>query len=378
MKKLKNVVILGISALILSSCSFSRDKGSDTGSPDTAGINHEFLGPGGNLVVPAGAYPGYNTVKALIFQPYCSECHMNGSASGGVSLDTFGGAQANLQQIYQQVVVEQTMPLGASLSSADQAFVKAWYEGGGLEEDKFTNTPAPTPTFTPPAGIDPTFFDAQGNPVLPPGKYPGYNTLKATVLQNNCLQCHNSSNTQTLPHLDNYADAKAALPDIAQAVFVGKYMPAGGGKLSPNELLLMEAWYQADAPEQDLTTSQVPNPQPIPTPQPVASPLPIDPAYLGPNGTIAIPAGRKPGYSSVYSIVLAPNCVKCHNVNHVSAGVRVDTFEEAFASMDKINSEAQAGKMPPSFAHAAPVSKDRLAVLQAWVDAGGLETDQLP
>jgi mono/diheme cytochrome c family protein len=350
----RNSIILFLSLAALSSCSFSRDKDAAP-APDMAGIDHTYYDAHGNLVLPAGRIPGYNTINQLILTPHCAECHMNGKSSGGVALDSYANAKSALTQIYQAVSVSQSMPEGSTTSAVEQSLVTAWYDAGGPENDIVTGGgPLPKPVCAP--GVAADFYDSNCNPVLPAGVYPGYNTLKALVLSNNCLGCHSQGNSKhTL--LDDFAHAKAEYDDIGKAIFKGKFMPPNG-KLSDNERALIGAWLQADGPENDVAAADLPNPKPLPTPEPIASPAP-EPIL---------------SYQDMYTLIFNPRCIGCHNVNHDSAGIRVDDYALVKKFADKIEKEISGGTMPPKRAGGA-LPPNEQAFVKAWFDAGEPEFD---
>jgi mono/diheme cytochrome c family protein len=238
--------IFSFSLLSLSSCSFSRDKVS-TPALNTSGVDRSFFDSNGNLLLPAGKVPGYNTLNQLIFTPRCAECHMNGQSKGDMSLGSYASAKSSMKQIYQAASVDRSMPVGGTLSAVEQSFVTAWYDAGGPENDMSTGGgPLPKPACTPAPGVSASFYDSNCNPVLPVGIYPGYNSLKALVLADNCLQCHSKTAAKKTV-LDDYAHAKAVYSDIGKAIFQGNYMPPSG-KLGANERALIAAWYEADGP----------------------------------------------------------------------------------------------------------------------------------
>ncbi|MDR3607810.1 MAG: cytochrome c [Oligoflexia bacterium] len=263
------------------------------------------------------------------------------------------------------------MPPSGALPKIKQAFIAAWYNAGGPEND-LDNGNAPAACIKAP-GINPAFYDSACQPILPTAIYPGYNTLKTLVLQNKCLGCHYQGG-KAEPLLDNYADAKASLDagDIIKAVFQGKFMPKKG-TLTDGERDLIGAWFQAGGPVNDLTAAEVPNPTPIPPSHPIPSPLPLaDPSFLDANGQATVPAGKAPGYNTVYTLVFAKSCVQCHRVDHDSGDpdpVQVDDYEDARNSKALIEKEVMTRKMPPASIH-QPLLPGQIAVVKAWVDAG--------
>jgi mono/diheme cytochrome c family protein len=232
------------------------------------------------------------------------------------------------------------------------------------------------------SGIDPSFLNSAGEPVVPTGKYPGYGSVQALIFKPHCEGCHSSSVSASRGgnvSLDTYDGAKSRLADIYQEVVATHDMPLGGS-LSDAGRAFVKAWYEAGGPQNDIATGSTPAPIPTsqPVTQPIAQPITPDPAYFGADGkTVIIPSGRTPGYGTVYALIFYPNCVKCHNINHGSGGVKLDDYSAAFSSMSVIYNQVEAGDMPPPYAHEDPISSDRVALLKAWVDAGGPENDAL-
>jgi mono/diheme cytochrome c family protein len=232
------------------------------------------------------------------------------------------------------------------------------------------------------SGVDQSFFNSAGDPVVPTGKYPGYGTVQALIFKPHCEGCHSSAVSASMGgnvSLDTYDGAKSHLADIYQEVVASHDMPLGGS-LSDAGRAFVNAWYQAGGPQNDVVTGSSPAPAPPskPVTQPIAQPMTPDPAYFAADGkTVIIPAGRKPGYGTVYALIFYPNCVKCHNINRGSGGVKLDDYSAAFSSMSDIYDEVQSGDMPPPYAHQDPISTDRVALLKAWVDGGGPENDVL-
>ncbi len=112
------------------------------------------------------------------------------------------------------------------------------------------------------------------------GNY-GYEQVKRNVLDSSCVGCHATKN----PILLTYAQVKAALPKIVNAVFVEKSMPPKG--IKKIELAILKKWIADGAPE------VVNNPSPDP-------------------GTQPIPSGRPILWSQFKQLVFEKQCLNCH------------------------------------------------------------------
>jgi mono/diheme cytochrome c family protein len=79
-------------------------------------------------------------------------------------------------------------------------------------------------------------------------------------------------------------------------------------------------------------------------------------------------------YQTVKTLVFDQACIKCHGSTLVKGGVRLDTYALAFATVDRIRTEVEAGDMPPPPPRGATLSDEQKALLFAWLDSGAPET----
>lgn len=105
-------------------------------------VDASWTAPDGKLTVPAGAVPGFNTVKALVFNVaagQCLKCHNNSHAAKKVNLQSYEKAVLHLDEIANETYVEKTMPPRKSgyvpIPQDQQDFVRAWIEGGAPQSD---------------------------------------------------------------------------------------------------------------------------------------------------------------------------------------------------------------------------------------------------
>ncbi len=123
------------------SCGFRREKNVPNERAQSV-----FIDSQGRITIPEGKAPGYESVRAIVFQNRCLNCH---GRAGGVNLETFASARAFISEIRQTVVVELSMPPRGSLSVGEVQLVEAWIKAGAPEQDQDTNielaaTPPPT------------------------------------------------------------------------------------------------------------------------------------------------------------------------------------------------------------------------------------------
>jgi uncharacterized membrane protein len=70
-------------------------------------------------------------VQAIVAQR-CVMCHNAQLANKGVALDTPAGIEQHAQALYQQAVVQKTMPLNnaTQITDAERALLGRWFEAG--------------------------------------------------------------------------------------------------------------------------------------------------------------------------------------------------------------------------------------------------------
>ena len=115
------------------------------------------------------------------------------------------------------------------------------------------------------------------------GSY-GFEQVNRNVFIPRCIGCHNTK----LPLIRNFAEAKAVLPKIINAVFVEKTMPPKG--ISKTELAVLRKWIADGSPE------VVPNPSPDPSTHPRPKPS----------------IGRPILWSQFKQQVFDSQCLNCH------------------------------------------------------------------
>lgn len=85
--------------------------------------------------------------------------------------------------------------------------------------------------------------------------------------------------------------------------------------------------------------------------------------------------GRILGYNSLNAQIFTPKCIRCHSGNTPAGGVALDSYNEAFNALDRINNEVVVEKvMPPSGA----LSNSQQEQIRQWVLAHGPELDITP
>ncbi|MCM2279151.1 MAG: hypothetical protein NDJ89_13830 [Oligoflexia bacterium] len=201
-----------------------------TPTPTTTPIPSPTPSPDPQPTVPAGGVPGYEeTMRPLIFGKVCSGCH---NASSGASMPNwldYDTAYAKRERIYQRVVVEKTMPLGAPMSDAERKLVADWVKGGAPRTVPQPE-PTPTPTGTPPPGA-PYSFES---------------VIKPQVIEPICAACHNSATPEK--NWLNYEVAYAKRDKLFKRVVVTREMPPAGVSMTEEQRELVRQWYLAGGP----------------------------------------------------------------------------------------------------------------------------------
>ena len=90
-----------------------------------------WLAPAPQPAAAAAAPAGFAQVQAVVAQR-CAMCHNAQLANKGVALDTPEHIAQRAQQIYQQAVVQKTMPLNnaTQITDAERALLGRWFESG--------------------------------------------------------------------------------------------------------------------------------------------------------------------------------------------------------------------------------------------------------
>jgi uncharacterized membrane protein len=89
-----------------------------------------WLAPAPGASAAAGP-ASFAQVQAVVAQR-CAMCHNAQLANKGVRLDTPEGIEQHAQALYQQAVVQKTMPLNnaTQITDAERALLGRWFEGG--------------------------------------------------------------------------------------------------------------------------------------------------------------------------------------------------------------------------------------------------------
>ena len=94
-----------------------------------------WLRPAGQPAAAAPQSVGYAQVQP-VFAQRCVMCHGEALQSKGVRLDTAEGVKKHAQMIYQQAVLQKTMPLNnaTGITDAERALLAQWFNGGAKTE----------------------------------------------------------------------------------------------------------------------------------------------------------------------------------------------------------------------------------------------------
>ncbi len=146
-----------------------------------------------------------------IVEKSCFACHGEGSVMGNW-LD-YQASYEKREAIYERVVVQRTMPIGAPLSEEEVALFREWVDQGAKEGA------APTPVLS---------FEKDIKPIV----------------QAKCLTCHGEYST--FGKWMNYDESFAKKDKIMQRVVVDKTMPLGA-PLSEEEINIFKEWINGGA-----------------------------------------------------------------------------------------------------------------------------------
>ncbi|MBC7690234.1 MAG: hypothetical protein H7222_00565 [Methylotenera sp.] len=280
----------------------------------------------------------YQFVRASVFEPRCLSCHGNGSALGGVSLESYESVKQYTFTISQVALLERRMPPTSPLSGTESDILAAWILAG-----------APLH-----AGDAPT-----GN--VPPGRPDvtkiSYAYLKERVFVPRCLGCHGTSGGV---NLETYVQVKENLGKITVAALIDKTMPKGG-PLSNDEADLLKAWIKAGAPEG-----------------------PVPPAD-----------SLKPTFTSLKKNIFEPKCLTCHSGAVPKGDVSFETLQKLKSSPRQPLSMEDAGdpmssglylilthadpkrRMPPA-GSGNPLKPEEIEVIKQWIKLGAPADEGTP
>jgi uncharacterized membrane protein len=203
---------------VIVGCSFHNEKGDSAGQ----GGNSNFVDVNGRIFIPSNQVPGYQTVKSLVFQNRCIECH---GRKGGVSLETYASTLNALNEIKQSVLDEQSMPPRQSLSFEEQQLVRAWIDGGAPELDRSSSV-EPVPTAT---------------PVATPFGIVRYADVETVIFAKQCNRCHDDEEAKKDVKLDTYDRVIQNLAEVEKTALIKLSMPRKK-PLTLNDQRLLRAW----------------------------------------------------------------------------------------------------------------------------------------
>lgn len=184
-----------------------------------------------------GTVLGYDSLKALIFQPKCISCHGN---SGGVNLQSYSSTVAALSQIQSAVIDQQIMPPSGPLSAQEQGAIQAWINAGAPEQDI-----SPTPTHSPTAIPSPSRTPSPTPSPSSSGGQVSYAQVNSQIFTPQCVSCHGNSGGVDL---STYSNVIQNLSKVQQQALTNKTMPPSG-PLSASDQALLQSWISAGAPQ---------------------------------------------------------------------------------------------------------------------------------
>lgn len=189
--------------------------------------------------------------------------------------------------------------------------------------------------------------------------------LMQNLFQPSCSRCHNAGNRaggfqfETANDLLNPTQAGAILPGNAQgsliySVIANGTMPPRGAKPDATAVEALSCWIDQGAsptsaactkaaivPGPGPSASPTPTPSPSPTPTVTPSPAPSATPTPTPTPTVTptpapLPPDPVPTFAEVFSSVLEPNCVGCHNSGYPAAGVNLESRASILSNKDLV------------------------------------------
>jgi uncharacterized membrane protein len=249
-----SVGVLAALVVILSGCGFSVNKQSSDSSSSLSGYSSA-----------SGTIPGYNTLRAQIFQQQCISCHGN---SGGVSLETYQSAVSAASQIRNAVLVSKVMPPSGSLNETELQAIQLWLDNGTPENDvagipsstvtsEPTSTPTATPSSTPTVTPTPTRTSTPTPTPVPtstPTSSPTssasvtYSQVSSQIFTPSCVSCHSGSRASAGVDLSTYANVVANISMVQQEALSKQSMPPSQ-PLSSSLQTLLKTWISEGTPQ---------------------------------------------------------------------------------------------------------------------------------
>jgi uncharacterized membrane protein len=202
--------------------------------------------------------------------------------------------------------------------------------------------------------------------LLEVGKAPGFVRLDEQVFSKRCTSCHSTAGGNLGGfNMDTYANVFAKRDRVLFRAVTAKTMPLGG-PIPDSEQALIQAWYDAGSPEQDIeinSAAKVPAPAPAPSPEPSA-PAPTDPVPTPSDpATVTFAQVQDRIFGAPGSTAF--RCTTCHGA--ASPLVQLDTYDKILPKLDRIRERALVLKtMPPQ----TPLSEGDQQLLKAWIDQG--------
>jgi uncharacterized membrane protein len=273
-------------------------------------------------------------VADSVLTPSCAQCH---GAAGGVSLRSYQTSAASASRINQAVFVDKSMPKNGTLTSYQQAVLKAWIEEGAPENAGGPAVPTASPSPAPLVAIADLNF----------------NNLNQKIFKTACVKCHSVSGGVDMR---SYDTIKANIGKIAIAVLATQSMPKNG-TLTADQLSLLSAWINAGAPE------------------------------LSPGTD-----GVQPTYASLYANVFQPLCMNCHGTGRIAEAAPLAPYAALMSSDNKLVTAGDLshsaivdaitkpsgvrGSMPPASAGLAPLPVTTIELIKQWILNGAPEGDE--
>lgn len=162
---------------------------------------------------------GFDSVSALVFQPYCLKCHSVAAGNDGqVNLETYANTFPNIKDIQSDVTSNDMPTHGGPVPDSLKNVLSTWISAGAPETSDI-----PIPNAAPDVTAPPTFND-----------------VETQIFQPYCVSCHKT--------FTDYATVKGDIAKIQSEIEAGK-MPKKAPPLSAELQTLLNTWITAGLPQ---------------------------------------------------------------------------------------------------------------------------------
>lgn len=172
----------------------------------------------------------------------------------------------------------------------------------------------------------------------------GFEVVKTVMGRNRCFECHTvEKGNRGGVNLETYANAKARASRLFATTASG-FMPMGGPRVSAEDVAILQAWFDAGAPE----TSTLPLPGAV-IPAPIEQPEEPE-----------LPPGLV--FADVKTAIFSAHCTGCH--------ASFNEYARVSGRLTEIQRAVDTNLMPKN---GPPLSAELKTMLNLWIAAGAPE-----